>query len=364
MKTLVTADDSAIFDRDAWHRFMSGYFIRDCTIGFEDGRLGFLLYEETEDRPMEEGFQIRILAIKLANPMETRFFSMSANGLGVGAQLCSAWAPQDAGFVGVGIGLEVYAYKPKVYKGREDDIPFEVRKLHPEAYSDFGAAVLKTARVGTTVFAVGGPLRLFERVGAQQWKEHADIPLPVDIGSADREVALAAIGDSSFRDLAGLSVEDMYAVGDRGAVWRRQEGRWSRLPFPGSQRLNTVSVTPDGTVYVTDLRGSVWRGRDLAWELIVEADNAMPYQDAAWFKGRLYCANDSAGCFVLEDGAMVAAHRAKRDPMPVATAMHAHRLDVAPDGQRLLIAGMHGASMYDGKTWQRLFDGEPPVDRT
>lgn len=349
-----------MFDRESWNRFMSGYVVRDCTIGFEDGRLGFLLFQELDDdAQMEDGFQIRLLAVKLANPIETRFFSMSSNGLGVGAHLSSSWAPQDSEFVAVGITREVYAYKPKMHKGREEDIPFEVRKLAPDAYSEFGAGVLKTVRVGSTVFAVGGPFRIFERVGAQQWKEHADIPVPAEIGSADRETALSAIGDSSFHDLAGLSEDDMYAVGSGGAVWRRQSGRWTQMPFPGNLRLHTVAVAPDGTTYITDIRGSIWKGRDQEWERIVQADNSLPYQDSVWFKGRLYCSNDSAGCFVLEDGAMVGAHQAKRDAMPANTAVHAQRLDLSPDGNQLLIAGMYGATLYDGRTWNILFDGEP-----
>lgn len=357
--------ETPIVDRASWERFLEGFVIVDCTIGFEDGRLGFLLYEELDaDAQMEDGFQIRILAMKLGNPMESRFFSMSANGLGVGARLSSAWAPQEIEFVAAGIGREVYAYKPKAHKGREEDIPFPVRRLVPEAYSDFDAAILKTVRVGTTVFALGGPLRLFERVGPGRWIEHADIPMPEEIGSAVRDVALNAVGNSSFRDLAGLSVDDMYAVGDAGAVWRRQAGRWTRLPFPSTSPLHTVAVTPDGMVYITDLRGSVWQGRDEAWACIVKADNMLPYQDSVWFGGRLYCANDSAGCFILEDGAMVASHRARIDPMPAEIAGSALRLDVAPDGSQLLVAGMYGAGLHDGKSWHLLFEGSrrsPPV---
>lgn len=349
-----------MFDRDSWRRFMSGYIVFDCTIGFEDGRLGFLLYEEmAEDARMEDGFQIRVLAVKLANPMETRFFSMSANGLGVGARLTSAWSPQNEEFVSTGIARETYSYKPKTYKGREQDIPFEARKLTPEAYHEFDAVVTKIVRVGTTVFAVGGPLRVFERTGDQQWIEHVDIPIPAELGSADRETMMDALSDCRFEDLAGLSTSDMYAVGGAGAVWRRKGGTWTQMAFPGDLGLHTVAVAPDGTAYISDMRGSVWKGTDDQWERVVQADQMLPYQDSAWFNGRLYCANDSYGCFVLEDGQMVAAHQAKRDPMPANTAVHAYRLDVSPDGKQLLIAGMYGATLYDGKTWRLLFDGEP-----
>lgn len=349
-----------LFDRESWGRFMAGYVIVDATIGFEDGRLGLLLYEETgTEAQMEDGFQIRLLAVKVGNPIATRFFSMSSNGLSVGARLSSAWAPKASEFVAVGIGLETYSYKPKSHKGREADIPFEVRKLRPDAYSEFGAGVLKTVRVGSTVYAIGGPFRVFERIGPQQWKEHADIPLPEQLGSRDREAALAAIGDSAFYDLGGSSEDDLYAVGSAGTIWRRKAAQWHQMPFPESIRLQTVAVAPDGTAYITDIRGSVWKGADDQWERIVQADNMLPYRDSVWFSGRLYCSNDSAGCFVLEDGQMVAAYRARRDAMPTSTAIHAHNLDVSPDQSKLLIAGMYGATLYDGQTWQLLFDGGP-----
>ncbi|UXH80645.1 hypothetical protein [Roseateles amylovorans] len=351
-----------LFDRPNWNRFMAGYMVRDCTIGFEDGRLGFLLFEElAPDAQMEDGFQIRLLAVKVGNPLETRFFSLSANALSVGANLSSAWSPLGE-FVAVGIGRHVYGYRPKSHKGREEDIPFEVRRLAPSAYSECGCAILKTVRVGMTVFAVGGPFRIFQRIGPQEWQEHSEIPIPAELGSSDRETALAAINASSFEDLAGLSEEDMYAVGSRGALWRRHQGRWGRARFPSTRDLHTVAVAPDGTAYVTDHRGCVWKGKDSEWTQLVEADLSLPYQDSVWFKGRLYCTNDLAGCFVLEEGRMVAAHRTAHDPMPVRCALHAHRLDVSPDGGRLLVAGMSGASLYDGRQWHLLFDGEPDSD--
>lgn len=348
-----------IIDKACWNQFLNGYVIKDCTIGFEDGRLGFLLFEELdEDAQLEDGFKIRVLSVKLANEMDKRFFSMSANGLGVGSRLTSAWHPRNEEFVAVGIGREAYSYKPKMYKGREQDIPFVARKLSPQAYHEFDAVITKTVRVGETVFAVGGPLRIFERTDDQLWKEHADIEIPAELGSSDRETMMDAVSDSRFQDLAGLSTDDMYAVGGGGTVWRRKGGAWRQVEFPGNLALHTVTVAPDGVAYITDMRGSVWKGHDDQWERVVQADLMLPYQDSAWFKGRLYCANDSYGCFVLEDGQMVAAHRAKRDPMPAETAVHAHRLDVSPDGSKLLVAGMYGATMFDGETWDLLFNGD------
>ncbi len=349
-----------MIDGENYKRFIDGYFVRDCTIGYESGRLGFLLYEnQSDEEDLSEGFQIRLLAVKLPNPMETRFFSMSSNGLGIGASLSSAWSPSPNEFVACAIARETYSYKPKSHKGREPEIPFQGGKIHSDAYGEFDSVIYKVVRVGPTLFAVGAPLRIFERIPNQQWKEHKEIPLPIELGARDHDGYINAISNCDFRDLAGLSPDDMYAVGSAGIVWRRKGGNWRQLAFPSNLRLHTVAVAPDGTAYITDIRGSVWHGQEEKWQRIVHADNMLAYEDSAWFAGRLWCTNDSAGPFVLEGKAMVPAHRAKTDPMPAEIACFAHRIDVAPDGKTMLVAGMQGAALYDGKTWTVLFDGEP-----
>jgi hypothetical protein len=349
-----------IFDKDTWSKFAAGYFVRDCTIGFDEGRLGFLLYEElAPDADLGEGWQIRVLAVKLANPFEKRFYSMSANKLIRSPSLTSVWGGSNGEFVAVGSDRECYSYRPNSHKGIESAIKFQGGKLHPEAYGEFDSVTYKTVRVGSTVFAVGAPFRIFERIAGQQWREHKEIPIPVELGARDHDGYIHAISNCDFRDLGGLSPDDMYAVGSAGTVWRRKAGQWRQLAFPTNLRLHTVAVAPDGTAYITDIRGSVWQGQDEKWQRIVHVDNMLAYEDSAWFAGRLWCTNDSAGPFVLEGKEMVPAHRAKNAPMPAEIAQFAHRIDVSPDGKTMLVAGMHGAALYDGSTWTVLFNGEP-----
>jgi hypothetical protein len=349
-----------ILDARTYQKFFEGYFIRDATIGFTSKRLGFLLVEE-QDPEDESGehWKTKLVAVNLDQPMESRIFSWAGNSLNH-ASISSAWEPGQTEYLAVDVSRRVWSYKPKVYKGAESPIPFpSAGRLKPDAYSEFNSAIMKTVRVGATVFALGSAFRIFERQPNQQWFEHKEIPIPPAIGSADRETALYAIGNSEFHDLAGTSTDDMYAVGSGGAVWQRVKGAWRQIAFPTNVDLFTVAVAPDGTAYITDRRGSVWKGRDEQWERIVQADNMLYYQDSAWFAGRLWCTNDSAGPFVLEGNKMVPAHRVKKEPMPAQVATFAHRIDVSPDGQTMLVAGMYGAATYDGKTWTVLFDGEP-----
>ncbi len=357
----IDMENMMVLDKSAWKKYMDGFFVRDCTFGFEDGRLGFLIYEEVEaDAHLEDGWQMRLLAVKLTNPIDTRFFYITTNSIGVGGMIASAWQPKQPEFVVAGIGREIYSYKPKEYKGRELEIPFDGKGYGYQDVGEVGCAITKTVRVGHTVFAVGAPMRVFERTAGQQWVTHEEIPIPagLKLGRSDEEIR-AALSDANLNDLAGLNEQEMYAVGHAGTLWQRTQDKWRQRAFPTNLDLFTVAVAPDGTAYITDRRCSVWKGQEERWERIVQADSTLPYQDSAWFAGRLWCTNDSAGPFVLEGKKMVPAHQAKKDPMPAQVACFAHRIDVSPDGKTMLVAGRHGAATYDGKTWTVLFDGMP-----
>jgi hypothetical protein len=348
-----------IFDKSTWNEFADGFLFRDCTIGFEDGRIGFLLVQEIGSKDhIEDGWETRLLAVRTALPTGEKCFAINGTGLGF-SSISSAWNPNQPEFVVVDGARRTWSYKPRAYKGGESRIPFKGEKTPHSAEDGYGSAITKIVRVGTTVFAVGSPLRIYERINDQKWREHKDIPIPSEISSPDYGIFIRAIGESEFFDLAGYSTEDMYAVGSAGIVWHRKGNHWHQIAFPTNLRLNTVACGDDGFVYITDIRGSVWQGRDQKWQRVVHADNMLAYQDSAWFAGRLWCTNDSAGPFVLEGKKMVPAHQAQIQPMPAQVACFAHRIDVAPDGKTMLVAGVQGAALYNGQHWTVLFDGEP-----
>jgi hypothetical protein len=344
-----------IFNKERWDKIGGGFFVRDCTLGFDSDRIGFLLVEEIDnDQSMDDGWQTRLLAVKLSNPMDTRFYYATGNNFSF-ASITSAWEPSQTEFVIVDTETKVWSYKPKTYKGDEKAIPFVGGKLKPDAYGEYDSVVKKLVRVGTSIFAVGGPWRIFERLDAQQWLEHKDIPIPPGLASSDKNVFSDTLSDCMFNDLAGYSTQDMYAVGEAGAVWHRKGKQWRQIHFPTNLRLHTVAAGGDGFVYITDIRGSVWKGREDTWELVVKSDMSLPFADAAWFDNRLWLANDY-GTWVLEGKSLVPAHQAKSKPMPAASAVHSHRIDVSPDGKRMLVCGAQGASWFDGQTWEVLFD--------
>lgn len=352
-----------IFDRETYKRFFHGYDIIDCTIGFEPGRLGFLLAEIKEGKAHDDPYQLRLLAVKRTSPVETRFFWLSANALDLWSDLSSAWAPDHAEFVGVGVGRSVYAYKPKVYKGQEARIPFHRTPADSEEWR-YDSTARRTGRAGTTVFCVGWPYRVYERLGPGQWREHTDIPLPEGLDSTDKEVFEDAmeLDRHSFHDLAGRSAQDLYVVGSGGSVWRRQGEAWRKLAFPSDLALRTVAVAPNGTAYVTDENGRVWKGRDDEWRCATPVGKVSGgFKDSAWFADRLWCTGDRGGLYVLQGRRMVLAMDAREQPVPgeFASPLVARRLDVSPDGRMLLIAGGVWAAQFDGDQWSWLIDGMP-----
>ena len=343
-----------IFDRESWERICKGFFVQDCTIGFEHGRLGFQLVEESNADHLEE-WRTRFLAVKLDEPMEFRFFSQTGNNLSF-AQMATSWAPSQTEFLLVDTFRNVLSYKPKTYKSEEPVIPFDGRGYGYADAGKVGSAIIRLARVGTTVYAIGAPLRIFQRMPNQKWFEHKGIPMPAGLKSKDDDIVAAALRGSNLYDLAGFSESDMYAVGDDGIVWHFNGKIWKQLAFPSNLRLQTVVCAGDGNVYITDIRGSLWKGRNESWKKIVTADMSIPFADSAWFAGRLWCAHDY-GMWVVEGKEFVAAHMAISNPIPSNVALHAHRIDVSPDGTKMLVCGGHGAAMYDGKKWEILFSG-------
>ena len=217
-----------------------------------------------------------------------------------------------------------------------------------------GSAIYKVVRVNKTVFAVGSPLKVFQRIPGQQWKEHKEIPIPEQLKSENREQIIESFGKSMLVDIAGFSELDMYAVGGGGAVWQFDGKIWLAIEFPTNTRLSTVACAGDGLVYISDVHGSLYKGRGSDWELIVRMEQSLPFSDSAWFGGRLWCANDY-GMYVLEGNRLVEAHLARKDPVPKEVALYCHRIDVSPDGTKMLVCGSNGTALCMDKKWEILF---------
>jgi hypothetical protein len=157
--------------------------------------------------------------------------------------------------------------------------------------------------------------------------------------------------DYGFADIAAFSDNDIYAVGGSGDVWHCDGKKWQRIHFPSNELLFTVCCAGDGNVYITGINGSLWVGRGDRWKRLFEGHFSVPFKDTAWFAGRLYCGG-GYGLWVLKNDKL----EPLKDEVDSVVATSVGRIDISPDGKLMLSAGPYGATIYDGTTWQVLFN--------
>lgn len=113
-----------LFDKKSWKDICQGFMVRDCTIGFADGRIGLMLVEMSDER--DAGWRTRFVSVRMDAPVSERFFVLETSDLSF-ASLASAWAPSQEEFLVVDLARQVWAYKPKTYRDFEEAIAFDGR---------------------------------------------------------------------------------------------------------------------------------------------------------------------------------------------------------------------------------------------
>jgi hypothetical protein len=148
-----------------------------------------------------------------------------------------------------------------------------------------------------------------------------------------------------FHDLDGPNEQLLYAVGGKGDVWRYDGKRWHQCDFPSNERLRTVTVAPDGMVYITGEGGSLWIGKEDSWRLAAKRSASDFFNDSVWFDGKLWLCSDYQ--LKVWNGEELVRPEHDGDVIP-----YTGRMD-ARDGL-LLIAGGSYAHCFDGRQWQCL----------
>lgn len=218
----------------------------------------------------------------------------------------------------------------------------EVEEVQPDARVDHTKtlAVKRIARIAGKVYLVSMFRRLFRRDGPNQWTEVSQgIPRLT-------QKELAGKRNFGFSDLHGLSEDNMYAVGGHGDVWRFDGTRWVQCDFPSNKQLDTVTVAPDGQVYISGQSGSLWVGREDCWTLISNGSSSVPYNDSRWFKGKLWLISDYQ-LHVLEEGEL------RRTSYNGSKVVYTGWMDCTDD--LLVIATNNGSvHIFDGTDWKTV----------
>ncbi len=188
-------------------------------------------------------------------------------------------------------------------------------------------------------YAVGLLRQVYKRVEIGRWEK-----LPED-GLFTRGFSGESPAWMGFRDMDGPDERSLYAVGGHGEVFVFDGRRWHQCDFPSNEQLATVTVAPNGDVYITGEAGNIWLGKEDTWKLIHRGDSSILNRDSVWFNDMLWVSSDYQTRIVKNGVVGTVMHQG--EPQWLAGHMDAR------DGI-LVIAGQQNVRMFDGDDWHWL----------
>lgn len=336
----------SIFNEPTWEKYLEGYTIYDCAI-FRQHGFCLVLVERKENRDILP--RTRFLTVIYDKPISVGSLPMVEVGDFSFTTIASGVNPPE--YVAVDTSSHVYSAN-----AQRKDVEMNIDEVvDMSTVKGATAIVRRVVRAAGHIYALGSYRTIYRRNGIDRWTElraeGRGVPLPPDIETGNYVSA-----NLGFKDMSAFNENDMYAVGGDGDVWRFDGAKWHHCPFPTNSRLETVACGEDGKVYISDMKGCVWAGRENRWTQVAEAEFAWGSQpiDSAWFKGRLYLGSQD-GLYTLGAKKDIVALEGVDSDAPGMG--NCGRVDVSPDGQFLLTAGSFGATLYDGTTWTKLFSG-------
>ena len=188
-------------------------------------------------------------------------------------------------------------------------------------------------------YSVGRVREIYKRVAVGQWERFNSEGLP---DSSYRGKSRRHMG---FNDMDGPDESLLYAVGGHGDVHRYDGRRWHHCDFPSNEQLGTVTVAPDGRVYISGEGGNLWVGEKDTWQQIERGVSSVLYNDSVWFNDQLWLCSDYY-LRVLEGDQLVRPRFGKQD-------IHLSGHMDARDGLLVVAAGGR-VDVFDGERWQCL----------
>jgi hypothetical protein len=188
------------------------------------------------------------------------------------------------------------------------------------------------ATIGGHAYACGMHREVFVRTDEGVWRA-ISAPKP------QRRVP------AGFEAIAGFDEQNIYAVGWRGEIWQRTDGRWTQRDSPVNIVLTGVCCADDGFVYACGQNGALIKGRNDQW---LALDHQLPVEDF-WdihrFGDRVYVAS-FGGLFEIKDDVVQPVDFGEDAPGTC------HRLTSA-EGV-LWSVGAEDVFSFDGTAWQRI----------
>ena len=307
---------------------MHGFNIYDCSVRSADC-ISFLMLENIDDAAHG---QKRIVNLFFKEPVGERISWDTYRGFD-GPKIISSVLPKNQSMI-ISLDCDV-AVLGGGERGMEKPIP-----SGGEPENEVLRACFNVACIDGIVYAVGPWRTACKRIGPNLWEsligDRSTLPKPPRRGASNA---------GGFDAIAGFNSGDIYCIGGQGDAWRFDGSRWYQCAVPTNMYFHSVCCAGDDFVYIGMQSGSVMRGRDDSWEIIHRDEMTLPFKDMVWFDGKVWCTSDY-GLWVIEDGKL------KEADVPPEVKACSGNLSVG-DGV-MLLAGMYGATVHDGRNWQRI----------
>lgn len=321
-----------LIDQKDYERCFGGFIVTDCTI--RNRSIFYFVtcseYDPDEGPPPDADRDTRVVVYFAEKPPSKRWGSVTYDGL---AGLLAGAAQQPAErFIGIDSDGQVLAIGGGAQEA-EKEVPSG--RKGPKR-----GGIRKTRTIDGLLHVCTGYRGLGRRDDRNQWTSLcAGLDFTPDPDQDSR--------DFGFDDFDAFNTRDYYCVGGRGDVWHFDGAAWEQIDFPSNMLLESVCCAGDGQVYIGGAGGYVWKGRRHEWRLIHKDQMSLPFKDMVWFQDRVYCTSDYGLWEIVGD-------ELRESQVPPEIKVCAGNLAVA-DGV-MLMAGVYGAALHDGRTWKRIFD--------
>lgn len=315
-----------LINKEKWNNAFDGFNIYDCAVRNKDA-FSFVCIKATKGKVGDEPNKRLINVFIDSGDVEFIEYTGFAQPL-----LTVARKPLEQAVM-VGIDGDV-AVLGSGKHGLETEIPMG----RDETPLFTSAAAIAT--IDGYVYAAGNWRTVCRRTAAGVWENIADrktlsIPERNENGS----------NDDGFDAIDGFNDHDIYCGGGKGDLWRFDGLQWHHCSLPTNMYIESICCAGDGYVYIGMQSGSILRGRDNKWKMIHEGKLSLPFKDLVWFDGVVWCTSDY-GIWAIKDG------KVREANVEANTRSCSGNLSVG-DGV-MLLAGMYGASIFDGNIWKKL----------
>ncbi|WP_338848513.1 hypothetical protein V8J88_06395 [Massilia sp. W12] len=314
-------------DKISFDKYIKGSTLIDAVVRRKD--MLYFIFEDDAPRPETETTWTRVITCNDRPGLRPWGIAELKGMLNMKASV--AYQPKEQ-FVGFSLNHHIYAIGSGEV-GFEKDL--SSGKNDAGEWAGMRGGAVKSKTIDGWLWIVGSGRSVMRRQGNNTWEWHSAIP--------DRSL----MDDGGFEDIDGFSSTDIYAAGGHGDVWHFDGKTWRAIPFPSNMSLETVCCAGDGMVYIGADEGAVFQGRGEQWKLIHRGDTTLSYTDLVWYQDRVWGTSDY-GVWHIQNG------KVKRAHLPDGVRVCAGHLSAA-DGV-LLLAGQYGATLFDGKQWNRIID--------